>query len=81
MEKCRGAFLRSKAQWTNESDKCTKYFLNLEKIRQKSNSIKELIDENEVVRNSTEDLLEIHYNFYSKSYLSVRIEEESKKQF
>lgn len=81
MEKCRCAFLRSKAQWTNESDKCTKYFLNLEKIRQKSNSIKELIDENEVVRNSTEDLLEIQYNFYSKSYVSVRIEEESKKEF
>lgn len=29
IEKCRGAILRSKAQWANESDKCTKYFLNL----------------------------------------------------
>lgn len=30
-EKCRGAILRSKAQWANESDKCTKYFFEFRK--------------------------------------------------
>lgn len=34
-----------------------------------------------MVRNSTEELLEIQFNFYSKVYSSVRIEEESKKHF
>lgn len=30
IEKCRGVFLRSKASWANETDKCTKYFLEFE---------------------------------------------------
>lgn len=34
-----------------------------------------------MVRNSTEELLEIQNNFYSKLCSSVRIEEESKKHF
>ncbi|VDI72673.1 Hypothetical predicted protein [Mytilus galloprovincialis] len=42
LDKCKGAILRSKATWATEGDKNTKYFLNLEKYRQESNSVKEL---------------------------------------
>ncbi|VDI58973.1 Hypothetical predicted protein, partial [Mytilus galloprovincialis] len=46
IEKCKGAVLRAKAIWAVESDKNTKYFLNLEKYKQESNAIKELLNEN-----------------------------------
>ncbi|CAG2201188.1 unnamed protein product [Mytilus edulis] len=55
LEKCRGAVLRSKAIWAVESDKCTKYFLNLEKYKQENNSIKELLNENNESVYATED--------------------------
>ncbi|XP_071145378.1 uncharacterized protein [Mytilus edulis] len=48
-ERCKGAILRSKAYWATESDKFTKYFLHflqLEKHKQESNCIKELLNDN-----------------------------------
>ncbi|CAG2204252.1 unnamed protein product [Mytilus edulis] len=40
IEKCKEAVLGAKAIWAVESDKNTKYFLNLEKYNQESNAIK-----------------------------------------
>lgn len=79
-EKCTGAILRSKAQWANESDKCTKYFLNLEKSRQESNTVKELLDENGEVKKNIDSILDMQYNFYSNLYSCVTVECESKNQ-
>lgn len=71
-EKCKGAILRSKAFWATENDKCTKYFLNLEKHKQECNSIKELFDsENNIVVSETERLLDLQYKFYNKLYSCV----------
>lgn len=39
-EKCRGAIIRSKARYTVEGEKCTKFFFNLEKSRGKADIIK-----------------------------------------
>lgn len=44
-EKCSGLMRRSKAQWANKSDKCTKYFLNLEKSRQEWKNKRTVLDE------------------------------------
>lgn len=41
-EKCRGAILRSKAKYTLEGERCTKYFLGLEKRRQCKTYIHEI---------------------------------------
>lgn len=79
-EKCTGAILRSKAQWANESDKCTKYFLNLEKSRQESNTVKELLDEKGEVKKNADFILDMQYNFHSNLYSCVTIECESKNQ-
>ncbi|CAC5423396.1 unnamed protein product [Mytilus coruscus] len=55
IEKCKGAVLRTKAIWAVESIKNTKYFLNLEKYKQESNAIKELLNENDDTVSDTED--------------------------
>lgn len=41
-EKCRGAILRSKAKYALEGEKCTGYFLGLEKGRQSKTYIYEI---------------------------------------
>ena len=65
--KCNGAILRSKVQWHFESDKNTAFFLNLEKSKQETNSIKELNTRKGLSR-KTEDILDCAYDFYSKLY-------------
>ncbi|CAC5397685.1 unnamed protein product [Mytilus coruscus] len=58
----------------SEGDKNTKYFLNLEKYKQKSNSVKELYNENDEIVNDTDGILDIEYNFYKDLYSCVEIE-------
>ena len=79
-EKCKGAILRSKAFWATESDKCTKYFLQLEK-KQESNCIKELYNEQSESVNDIDSILDVEYDFYSKLYSSVQIDENEMKMF
>ena len=55
--KCKGAILRSKVQWHFESDTNTAFFLNLEKSKQETNSIKELNTRKGLSR-KTEDILD-----------------------
>ncbi|CAC5423428.1 unnamed protein product [Mytilus coruscus] len=71
LDKCRGAVLRSKAIWAVESDKNTKYFLNLEKYKQENNSIKELLNDNNESVYATEDILDLQYKFYKELYSCV----------
>ena len=70
--KCNGAILRSKAQWNFECDKNTSFFLNLEKSKQESNSIKELNTNNGLSR-KTEDILDYVHQYYSKLYTRENI--------
>lgn len=67
LQRCRGAILRSKAQWALESDRCTSFFLNLEKSKQEHNSIKALNSDTGCA-SSTKDILDCCYNYYSSLY-------------
>ena len=70
IEKTKGAIFRSKAQWFNESEKPTKYFLNLEKTRSAAKGIVALKKENgQEIHNDKQIMKEI-YDFYSKLYTS-----------
>ncbi|CAC5416381.1 unnamed protein product [Mytilus coruscus] len=71
LEKCRGAVLRSKAVWAVESDKNTKYFLNLEKYKQENNSVKELLNVNNESVNDINGILGLQYDFYKELYTCV----------
>lgn len=68
IEQCKGAILRSKAFWAVEEDKCTKYFLGLEKYRQESKLITELYDENNSIVNDTDSILHIQETYYTELY-------------
>mgnify|MGYP003688426723 CR=1 FL=1 len=73
--------MRSKAQWANESDKCTKYFLQLEKARQESNTMKELVDDERIKHSNVDSIMNMQYHFYSKLYSCVDIGCEKKNTF
>lgn len=78
--KCRGAVLRSKAIWAVESDKNTKYFLNLEKYKQENNSVKELLNENNESVTDTEGILDLQHDFYRKLYSCVETENDKMEE-
>ena len=73
--------MRSKAQWANESDKCTKYFLQLEKARQESNTMKELVDDDGIIHSNVDSIMNMQYHFYSELYSGVDIDCEKKILF
>ena len=76
-EKCRGAVLRSKARYALEGEKCTKFFLGLEKRRQSRTYINEI---NKKVGGATEDyvdVLERVQEFYEELYKRGGVDEES----
>ena len=73
-QKCKGAILRSKAQFTLESDRCTAYFLNLEKSKQQNNTIKELLLTDGTITCNTEGILDRAHEFYSELYTADNVD-------
>ena len=72
----KGAQIRSRVKYIEEGERSTKFFLGLEKKRQKCNQITSLkIEEN--VYNSDEDLLKIAANFYDELYKSKKVSDHS----
>ncbi len=65
--------LRSKIQWVNEGERCTKYFFNLEKKRQTGNVINQLEDANGNIKTIDSDILKITSDFYLELYASKNI--------
>ena len=45
LDEAEGAKIRSGIKWAEESEKCTKFFLNLEKNRADDNTIFQLLEE------------------------------------
>uniref|UniRef100_A0A8C2FGH2 exodeoxyribonuclease III n=1 Tax=Cyprinus carpio TaxID=7962 RepID=A0A8C2FGH2_CYPCA len=63
-EKCKGAMLRSKAKYTVEGEKCSRFFFNLEKSRGRAETIKELKSRNGQVVSDTGGILKEVKSFY-----------------
>ena len=66
--KLQGIFVRSRARWVEEGEKNTKYFLNLEKRNKLHNTIKEIINDDNVTIYDPKEILNEAYNFYSLLY-------------
>lgn len=47
VKKAKGAYIRSKAKWTEEGEQNTSYFFRLERRLQKRNAVKTLLSGNE----------------------------------
>lgn len=67
-ETCDGAVLRSKSINTIEGEKNTKYFLNLEQIRQNKKNIRELYNSDNIIVSDTDSFLQEEYAYFSKLY-------------
>ena len=67
--KSKGAYIRSRANWIRYGDKCTSYFLNLEKKHQKNNVIEKIGENDKYVYNNN-DILGALCNFYEQLYTS-----------
>ena len=70
LEKAKGSFIRSRAKWLEEGERCTTFFARLEKIHQTNNTINKLTTHNGEVENDNEIIKEI-VSFYKQLYTST----------
>ena len=73
--KVNGAMLRSKCEWTENGEKNTQFFLNLERKHSENKLICQLEKDNTTLRNQKEIENEI-YDYYKKLYSDVPIRED-----
>jgi exonuclease III len=67
----------SSASYLDLGEQCSKYFFNLGRKRNVTNSITSLKDENGLAHSSTEKLLEISHQFYTSLYAAKPIDDEA----
>lgn len=66
--RCRGAVIRSRVKDILEGEKCTAYFLGLEKQKQSKLYINQLTNENGETVSNLEDILEITQKYYKNLF-------------
>ena len=65
-----GAQIRARAQWVEQGEKSTKFFLGLEKSRQSKKTIRKLTTTDGQILTESSDILNEQINFYSSLYTS-----------
>lgn len=75
-KRCRGAMIRCRFKDITEGEKCTAFFLGLEKKKQSNAFTEKLINETGNVVTETEDILETVHNFYEKLFKNIECCEE-----
>ena len=79
--KAKGAQIRSRAEWIENGEKSTKYFLSLEKIRQNKKNIRKLTSADGRTLTQPSDILKEQVNFYSNLYSSTINDTEKMKAY
>ena len=72
-----GILLRSKAQWIEEGENNTKYFINLEKRNYDRKYIKTLITDNGKEITIQKDIVKEQMNFYVKLYATKHLQQDT----
>ncbi len=78
--KYNGARLRSKAKYTVEGEKCTKFFFDLERRRGMAQTIKGLKRENGDMVETNEEILKAVKEYYEKLFKAEGINDEEKQK-
>jgi hypothetical protein len=73
-EKTRGSIIRSRTQWYEEGEKCSKFFLNLENRHFTERSIPTLLTEEGEEIKSQKEITQEMVNFYAKLYKSRTVD-------
>ena len=60
--KTEGHIIRSRANWVENGERNTNYFINLEKRNQKLKNVTAIYDDNGCIVNSTKDILNTEYS-------------------
>ncbi|CAJ1079165.1 pol-like protein [Xyrichtys novacula] len=68
IKKCKGAIIRSKVKYTTEGEKCTSFFLGLEKKKQNKSYINQLTDNKGQTLFETDEILDHTYQFYKQLF-------------
>ncbi len=66
LETAKAAKIRSKIQWIEEGEKCSKFFLSLEKHRSISNTVFKITDNYGHIKNKGPDIVEVFADHFSK---------------
>ena len=77
----RGQMLRSKAQWTEEGERSSKYFIGLEKYKQETKNIKVLSTEPNIETTEPNKILENLHVYYSTLYGKKNVNTEGFTRF
>ena len=73
-EKTKGAMIRSRCRWYENGEKCTKYFLNLEKRNYNSKNLDRLETQHGTIVMEPQEILNEQKLFYQKLYTTTRLE-------
>lgn len=76
-EKTQGAILRTKIKWSEEGEKSTKYFLNLESRNNAKKTMAKLMTNDGKYTTNPKEILDIQKQFYEKLY-SSSVDKENK---
>ena len=76
--KIRGAQIRPRAEWVENGERSSKYFLGLEKQRQCNNVINKLQNKDGNIVYNENDIKEEITHFYSKLYNTTKVDDEKK---
>ncbi len=80
-EKDDGYIIRYRYKWKNEGEKCTAYFFNLEKTRQKNNTIKEIKDKNGTLHTDDGEILDTCGDFYDTLFDTKNIPQQNINEY
>lgn len=76
-DKCKGAIIRSRAQYAVEGEKCTAFFLGLEKKKQSRTYLEEIENEKGEVVSDYVGVLETVQDFYGNLFKKGSVDENS----
>lgn len=68
--------IRSRAQWLEEGEKPTKFFLNLEATCAQKNMVKSIFNSDGVEVSSQKEIEQAHFEFYQQLYSKMDIDAE-----
>ena len=77
----RGAEVRSRVQWFEESEKPTRYFHSLEKCKGKEKSWDKILDDSGNTISGTDEILKVQVDFFTKLYTSQETDSDLQDKF